>query len=177
MCSTSTRPARRGQRVLRDDGRLPRAPRRARRDVALTADHGMNAKTDADRPAERRLSCRTGSTRALGARRRARDPADHRSVRRPSRRARLVRHGLPAGRRRRARRCARRIAGCQASRSCCRAPTPAARFELPADRVGDLVVVSERLDRHRHDAARGTTCRGWTRRCARTAASPSSRCR
>jgi phosphonoacetate hydrolase len=52
----------------------------------------------------------------------------------------------------------------------------AARFELPADRIGDLVVVSERstvLGSARH----GTTCPAWTLRCDRTAASASSACR
>ena len=52
----------------------------------------------------------------------------------------------------------------------------AARFELPADRIGDLVVVSERsvvLGTGR----RATICRGSNCRCVRTAASPSSGCR
>jgi phosphonoacetate hydrolase len=52
----------------------------------------------------------------------------------------------------------------------------AARFELPPDRMGDLVVVSERhtvvgTERGRHDLS------GSTRRCARTAGSASSGCR
>ncbi len=52
----------------------------------------------------------------------------------------------------------------------------AARFELPADRIGDLVVVS-RLDTVIGTAATGTTCPGSTFRCARTAARRSRKCR
>ena len=111
--------------------------------IAITADHGMNAKTDAPaRPQVIYLQDRLDDW--LGAGARARDPAHHRSLRRPPRRARLLRHRLPAGGRgrRRARRAPRRAArdgGRARSR-----PRRAARFELPPDRMGDLVVVSER---------------------------------
>jgi phosphonoacetate hydrolase len=53
----------------------------------------------------------------------------------------------------------------------------AAAYELPADRIGDLVVVSERFVVIGTSAKRATTCRSWNCRCARTAASPSSACR
>ena len=114
--------------------------------IALTADHGMNAKTDAARPPAASSTCRTCSTRWLGAGAGARDPADHRPLRRPPRRARLVRDRLPAGRRGRGRRCGKRIAALPGIEVVLdRAPRRAARFELPPDRIGDLVVVSERL--------------------------------
>ena len=82
----------------------------------------------------------------LGAGAGARDPADHRPVRRAPRRARLVRDRLPAaGRRRAPALAAAHRARCAASKSCCsRAAGGRAFFELPADRIGDLVVVSER---------------------------------
>ena len=51
-----------------------------------------------------------------------------------------------------------------------------ARFELPADRVGDLVVVSERLTVIGTSVS-GTICPASMRRCARTADSRSSRFR
>ena len=41
---------------------------------------------------------------------------------------------------------------CPASRSCYRATRRAARFELPPDRMGDLVVISERHTVSRHRA-------------------------
>ena len=68
------------------------------------------------------------------------DPADHRSLRRASRRARLVRHGLPAGRRRAGD--GRRLAADRRHRGRDRADEACQRFELPADRIGDIVVVS-----------------------------------
>ncbi len=67
--------------------------------IALTADHGMNAKTDAAGRAADHLPAGL-VRRADRRRRRAGDPAGDRPVRRPPRLARLVRHGLPAGRRR-----------------------------------------------------------------------------
>ena len=64
--------------------------------IALTADHGMNAKTDAaGRP--QILFLQDWFDAELGRRRGARDPADHRSVRGAPRLARLVRDRLPAG--------------------------------------------------------------------------------
>jgi hypothetical protein len=62
--------------------------------LALTADHGMNAKTDASgRP--RVIYLQDALDGWLG----AGDPADHRSLRRPPWGPRLLRHRLPAGRR------------------------------------------------------------------------------
>ncbi len=111
--------------------------------IALTADHGMNAKTEHGRRARRALPA--GRARRLARRRPGpRDPADHRPVRRPPRRARLVRHRLPAGGRRRggaAPRASPALRGVESVRS---REEAAAFFELPADRIGDLVVVSER---------------------------------
>ena len=74
-------------------------------------------------------------------RRRARDPADHRSLRRASRLARLVRNLLPAGGCRRCRhlRTARDGAG---HRDSAYRAAAAARFELPPDRLGDIVITS-----------------------------------
>ena len=51
----------------------------------------------------------------------------------------------------------------------------AVQFELPADRIGDLVVVSQQ-DTVIGTAATGTTCRGSTFRCARTAVRRSRKC-
>ena len=144
--------------------------------IALTADHGMNAKQKADgspdviylQDCDRRLD-RHGQG--------ARDPADHRPVRRAPRRARLVRHHLPAeGADRDA--VSRAAAGrSRASRWCSRNAEAAERFELPPDRIGDLVVVSDAFTSCSAPAPRATTCRASTRRCARTAASASSACR
>jgi hypothetical protein len=53
----------------------------------------------------------------------------------------------------------------------------AERFELPADRIGDLVVVSERFTVIGTSAGAARPVRRWTCRCARTAASASSACR
>ena len=143
--------------------------------IALTADHGMNAKTrmdsqpDVDLPPgrPRRLARREGG---------AGDPADHRSVRRSSRRARLVRHRLSARRLRQ-----RRPRG---------APARAARHRVGAlaRRSGGVLRAAARSHRRpdrrlasaRPSSAprcRATTSPGSTHRCARTAASPSSACR
>jgi phosphonoacetate hydrolase len=83
------------QRLLRDDRRLSGQARCARLQHRATADHGMNDKFCPT--ASRTCSiCRTSWTTGMGKRARARDPADHRSLRRPSRLARLVRHHLHA---------------------------------------------------------------------------------
>ncbi len=50
------------------------------------------------------------------------------------------------------------------------------QFELPADRIGDIVVVSDQ-DTVIGTGCSATTCRGWKYRCARTAACRSRRCR
>ena len=112
------------------DDRAHRRPRHERQDRC-------------DSAPERHLPA--GRARRLARRRRgARDPADHRPLRRPPRRARLVRDRLPARpapTRRRSPSASRR---CPASSRCARAPRRRAFFELPPDRIGDLVVVSER---------------------------------
>ena len=123
--------------------------------VVVTADHGMNAKTDAFGRPEHRVPA--GRARPRVRRRHdARDPADHRPLRRPSRRARLVRDGLPVVARRRSPTPRARIAALPGIELVLPRAEACARFELPADRVGDLVVVSERLtvigtSRDRHD--------------------------
>ena len=134
-----------GQRVLRDDERLPASSStRWAATIALTADHGMNAKTDAAGRAADPVPA--GLVRCRARRRQgARDPAGHRSVRRPPRLARLVRDRLPAGGRRRRPPSRRSWRRCRASRWCSSREEAAERFELPTDRIGDLVIVSERL--------------------------------
>ena len=96
------------------------------------------------RPLARRdLSAR--SVRPLGRRGQgARHLADHRSLCRPSRRARLLRHHLSAARRG----C---CGACEEARGASKAialvlsnAEAASRFELPPDRIGDLVVLSTR---------------------------------
>ena len=162
------------QRVLRDDGPLSRDDStRWARPSSLTADHGMNAKQKARRHAQRDLPA--GRARRLDRQGQgARDPADHRSLRRAPRRARLVRdhlrRGRGPGRRWRAKITA--LAGIEVVLDNAEA---AKRFELPPDRIGDLVVVSTRHVGARHQRARATTSRGSTRRCARTAGSRSRR--
>ena len=67
--------------------------------LVLTADHGMNDKHLPN--GEPDVIYLAGRVRRMARRRQgARHPADHRSLRRPSRRAGFVRHGLSAGRRR-----------------------------------------------------------------------------
>ena len=112
--------------------------------VALTADHGMNAKTDAAGRPQRRSTCRTCSTRGSA-------PGAARVIL-PITDPYVVHHGalgsfatvyLPAGAD--AARSARAPGGAARDRGrCWSARRPAARFELPPDRMGDLVVVSER---------------------------------
>ena len=142
--------------------------------IALTADHGMNAQ-DA-RPTARPTSSTCRIARRLARRgQRARDPADHRSLRRAPRRARLLRDDLPADEARaraRSRARSRALRGHRGRARAARRPLP--RFELPPDRMGDLVVVSTRTSCSAR-ARRATTCRASTCRCARTAASPSRR--
>ena len=123
--------------------------------VVLTADHGMNAKTDAlGRPNILFLQERLDALVRRG--HDARDPADHRSVRRAPRRARLVRDRV----RRTSPACvddaAKRIAALPGIEGVYTRAQGCAAFELPPDRVGDLIVVSERLtvigtSRDRHD--------------------------
>ena len=118
--------------------------------IALTADHGMNAKTDADGRPRRHLPA--------GRARRAGSAPDQARVILPITDPYVVHHGalgsfatvyLPAGADRGAAARARRGAAGHRARAAARG-RPARRFELPADRVGDLVVVSERLRGHRH---------------------------
>ena len=86
--------------------------------IALTADHGMNAKTDAGGTRADRLPA--GLVRPRARRRRgARDPSDHRPVRRAPRLARVVCDLLPADRIDVSAICAR-LAACRASSRCCR---------------------------------------------------------
>ncbi len=88
--------------------------------IVLTADHGMNAKTRMDAQPDV-IYLQDVLDEWLGSGARTGDPADHRPVRRPPRRARLVRDRLPARERRRRR--ARRAHPwrCAASSRCARA--------------------------------------------------------
>ncbi len=140
--------------------------------IALTADHGMNAKTDGSSESERDLPA--GPARRLArARAGARDPADHRSLRRAPRRARLVRDRLSPGRPR-LRMSPRGCAALPGIEVVLTRDEAAARFELPADRIGDLVVVSERsvvlgTSRERHDLSRLDAAAALARRHLRAA--------
>ena len=132
-----------GQRVLRDDGRLSRAARCDGRD---RSGHGGPRDEREDRrvrPAEYRLPA--GCARScLRCRHDARHSADHGSIRRSSWRARVVRDCLPSSPVTIADATARITAMPGIDLVLSRGEA-CARFELPADRVGDLVVVSERL--------------------------------
>ena len=64
--------------------------------LVLTADHGMNDKHLANGEPDV-IYLQELFDGWLGSRQGAGDPADHRPLRRPSRRARLLRHGLSAG--------------------------------------------------------------------------------
>ena len=166
---------RRRQRLLRDDGPVPRRLDALGATVVVTADHGMNAKTDAfGRPnivflqdvLDRAYGA--GTTRvilpitdpyvvhhgALGsfATVYLSSPVDHADA--AARIAALpgIELVLPRARRLRALRAAR-------------GPRRRSRRRLRA------------ADRDRHQRATGTTFRASMRRCARTAAFPSSRCR
>ena len=160
-----------GERFLRHDGPLPRAPRRRRRgdrpdrrswheredgeDGCPTSSTCRTCSTAGSAPAGRASSCRSPTLTSSTMARSARSPPSicpRTPTSRPSRRA---------------------SPGCAGS-SRARGRTRR-RFELPADRIGDLVLVSRRDgDRHR---PRATTSRASTRRCAPTAASPSRACR
>jgi phosphonoacetate hydrolase len=80
---------------------------------------------------------------------------------------------LPAGRRRRDLRALAAVPGIETVLTRAAA---AARFELPPDRLGDVVVISERLTCWA-PRRRATISPASTRRCARTAAFRSRRCR
>ena len=77
---------------------------------------------------------------------------------------------LPAGRRPRER-SSPRSPPSRASRRRWIARRPCARFELPPDRIGDIVVRLWPPQGARHDALRATTSPASTSRCVRTAAS------
>ena len=96
--------------------------------IVLTADHGMNAKHDTRRQAQRDLPA--GRARRLDRQGRgARDPADHRSLRGAPRRARLVRAPSTCrrghGPRRRRASASRRCAGIEIGAVTCRRPRSA----------------------------------------------------
>ena len=111
--------------------------------IALTADHGMNAKTDAAGRAQI-IFLQDWFDAELGAgKARVILPITDPYVGAP-RLARLVRDRLPAAGRP-MRRCSRRLATVPGRRGGAVARRAAARFELPPDRIGDVVIVSERL--------------------------------
>ncbi len=141
--------------------------------VVLTADHGMNAKTDAfGRPEHHLPAGPPGRVVRQGDD--ARDPAHHRS-RTSSITARsapmppCIWDRDPRGTTRSA--TSRRLPGVEGvytrEQAC-------AKFELPPDRVGDLVIVSERLtvigtSRDRHDLSGPRRAAALARRHVRTA--------
>ena len=106
--------------------------------IVLTADHGMNAKFGADGQPD--VIYLQDVFDELGRQGQGpRDPADHRSLRRASRRARLLRRGLL----RRARAAwAAKLKAMPGIEAVLTKEEAAKRFELPADRLGDIVVVS-----------------------------------
>ena len=145
--------------------------------IVLTADHGMNAKTRMDSAARRHLPA--GRARRAGS-----APARARVIL-PITDPYVVHHGalgsfatvyLPDGTstRRGARSASRALRGIEVVLTRAEA---ARASSCRADRIGDLVVVSERSTVI--GTARGAPrpVRRSTRRCARTAASPSSACR
>ena len=144
--------------------------------IVLTADHGMNAKTDAIGQPERHLPA--GRARRMARRRRgARHPADHRSLRRAPRRARLVRDRLRAAGHATRRLCASASRHCRASSRAVARSEAGARFELPRRPHRRPRRRLRAHDRASAPARSATTCRDSTCRCARTAASRSSACR
>ena len=117
----------------------------------------MNAKTRCRTASPNVIYLQDCARRAARRRQRAGDPADHRSrtscttaplgsfaTGLPARRDAIV-EALRAS-------ASRRVPGIEVGAD--RARDAAARFELPPDRIGDLVVVSERLTVHRHAPAR-----------------------
>jgi hypothetical protein len=143
--------------------------------IVLTADHGMNAKTDAfGRPNIVFPPGRAGPR--LRRRHDTRDPADHGSVCRPPRRAGLVRHRLPhVGRTGRRRRGEDRGPARDRSRPAARRRVCAIRASL---RIGLAILSSCRSGSALSGRVpAGTISPGSTLRCARTAACRSSACR
>jgi phosphonoacetate hydrolase len=126
------------------DGRLHAAARRpGLRDRAhgrprheRQGRHGRHARRDLPAGLVRRLA---------GRRQGARDPADHRPLCGAPRRAGFLRHGLPAGGHQHRGRARSRGCGARAWNWCWTREQAAERFELPADRIGDIVCVSERF--------------------------------
>jgi phosphonoacetate hydrolase len=143
--------------------------------IALTADHGMNAKTWMD-GAPDVIYLQDLLDAWLGPGRGARDPAHHRPLCGAPRRAGLVCHVyLPSTCDVADTACAHRCAARRGTGADTRR-RPLSAFELPADRIGDLVVVSERFTGARHGGVAPRPVRRWKCRCAATAASASSAC-
>ena len=166
---------RRRQRLLRHDGRLPAAPGRdGRRD--------RGHRRPRDERQDRRLRSPERHLPAGLARRRIRrgihagDPADHRPLRRPPRRARLVRHRLHHRRRGRARRgrahrrAARRPVGPPARGGGAPVRAGAGAHRRPRRRL-------RAVERPRQQCLPPRPVGARPCRCVRTGASPSSRCR
>ena len=112
--------------------------------IALTADHGMNAKTDAA-GAPQIIYLQDWFDAEIGAGAGARDPAGDRPLRRAPRLARLVRHRLPAGRRRPGGPVGEAAQRCAASRWCCRAPRRPRASSCRPTASATSSIVSERL--------------------------------
>ena len=122
--------------------------------IVLTADHGMNAKHGAD--GQPNVIYLQDALDGWFGKEGAGDPADHRPLRRSPRRARLLRAGVLPRRAPRSRPWRERIGALPGIEIVLARAEAAARFELPADRIGDLVVVSTSdtvigTSRDRHD--------------------------
>jgi phosphonoacetate hydrolase len=141
--------------------------------IVLTADHGMNAKVAMDGTPDV-IYLQDWFDGWLGAGMRARDPAHHRSLCGAPRRTGFLRHGLPArGHQHRGR--AQAAGGAQGHGAGAGSREQAAeRFELPADRIGDIVAVSERFtvigtSASRHDLSGAGSAAALARRHERAA--------
>ena len=130
--------------------------------LALTADHGMNDKHRRRRRAQRDLPAGLCSTSWLG--------AGQARVILPITDPYVVHHGalgsfatvyLPEEADR-ARRCSRRCGRSRAWSSRSTRAEACARFELPPDRIGDVVVDLRAPQGARHQPRRGTICPGST---------------
>ncbi len=143
--------------------------------IVLTADHGMNPKTRLD-ASPNVIYLQDVLDGWLGERQRPRHPAHHRPVRGAPRRARLLCHGLPArdATMPRPRRPHRGAAGHRDRADARRGGATLRAARRPHRRPGGGLGTRGRPGRR---AGPSTTCPGSMRRCARTAACPSSRCR
>ena len=130
-----------GECVLRDDGPLRRRARCCRMRAGAHRRPRHERQASAERRAGRYLS--PGSVRRLARQGQgAGHPADYRPIRGAPRRARLVCDGLSAGGRRCRRTCIAKLAKLDGIDVALSREDACKRFELPPDRIGDVVVLS-----------------------------------